>query len=664
MSAHVQPPSNPPKQATSAASAATAAAEPVSSQRKNPLFAIALAIVGTLPLGLGVGVACRARSVETNEAAACSAHDESPVHDQTASAHEAWRNLSRADDLFRAGDFQLALQLYQSKENGDSLRPSAERVLKIALCREGLGQHEEALTALGSMTEHASDEIRSAALIARCRIQLRRREFAKTRATLGELLADQDQSAVVKDETQFLLVIACLLEDEAGHNDHEHDRPISSLDDALWLGPEMLAPVTLEAIREPIPEVSRKALAAGFERIQNPRLAPCGSQIRFSDSLSEPTNSATSSSSSEEHEPVASLLTDAAIEQRREAAEQLAEHLLASQPTHQLAGILQLTLGEVSHRRGDLPQAASRFRTAVGKGISMRSVVAAHNEGVTLFQLREYGAASRALGRFIDSVPKHALRPRALLLRGRALLELGEGALAAFDLKRAADSQGPDETRAWATVFMGLAHLQAHQPKLAAQDLLLRRDHVQSEPSRTAAGFAVSLARLETLPPGESLDRETLFMLRALSKLDPQADWLGAAGRMLIGRAYQRLNLFDQAAEAFQLALHGEVSEPLASEIKLALAECFFATGDPTQAQTWLADVRRKHPGPPAVNAGLRLAQWELAQGHRAECLAICRELWQPDAELAPVLRLMGEAHALAGHDELAAECFAGLHRP
>lgn len=623
MSTHDQPPSNPPNEPTAVASeavpASTSAADPVRSQRKIPLFAIALAIAGTFPLGVGVGVVYRAKLVQTNETAARSAHDEGSVHDQTASAHEAWRNLSHADDLFRAGDFKLALQLYQSKDNADALRPSAERVLKMALCREGLGQHEAALASLGSMTEHASNEIRSAALVARSRMQLRRREFAKTRTTLGELLADRDQPAAVKDEARFLLVIACLLENEADHDDSENDRPISSLDDALWLAPEMLIPEAL--------------------------------------------NSATSSSD-EEDEPAAALLADASIERRREASERLAEQLLASQPTHRLAGCLQLTLGEVSHRRGNLAQAASRFSTAAGKSTNMRSVVAAHNEGVTHFQLRDYRAASRALGRFIDAVPEHALRPRALLLRGRALLELGDGALAAFDLKRAADSPGSDELRAWAVVYLGFAQLQAHQPKQAAQDLFLRRDRIQSGPSLTAAGFVVSLARLETLSSAESLDRETLFMLRALSMLDLQADWLGAAGRMLIGRAYQRLNLFDQAAETFQQALQEEVSEPLASEIKLAIADCLMATDDPITARKWLADVRRNHPGPSAVNAGLRLAQWELAQGHHAECLAICRELWQPDAKLAPVLRLMGEAHALAGHDALAAECFAGLHQP
>lgn len=641
MSAHTQPPSNHHNETKTVVSeaptvaseakivvseavpASTAPAESVPSQRRIPLFAIALAIAGTLPLGLGVGVACRAKSVETNEVPACSAHNEDSVHDQTASAHEAWRNLSRADDLFRAGDFKLALQLYQSKENADSLRPTAERVLKMALCREGLGQNEEALTTLRSMTEHASDEIRSAMLIAQGRMQLRRCEFVESRATLSELIASQDQTAAVIDEAQFLLVLACLLESEADHHEMEQDRLISSLDDALWLCPEMLVPAMFAL---------------------------------------EPLNSTTRSL--DENEPVASLLADASIEQRREAAERLAEQLLVSQPTHPLSGILQLTLGELSYRRGDLSQSASRFRTAAGKNTSMRSVVAAHNEGVTHFQLRDYRAASRALGRFIDAVPEHALRPRALLLRGRALIEIGDGALAAFDLKRAADSHGSDETKAWATVFLGLAQLQAHQPKLAAQDVFLRRDRVQTEPTRTAAGFAVSLARLETLPPGETLDREMLFMLRALSTLDPEADWLGATGRMLIGRAYQRLNLFDQAVETFEQALQESVPETLAWEIKLAIADCLFAKSEPTAAGTWLTDVRKNHPGRPATTAGLRLAQWELAQGHHAECLEICRELWQPDAELAPILRLMGEAHVLAGHDDLAAKCFAGLHQP
>lgn len=587
--------------------------------RKVPLFAIALAVAGTMPIGLGVGVAYRAKSVESAESSACLAHVEPQVHNEPGSVHWAWRNQQQAEDLFRAGDFRLALQHYQSKENADSLRPSAELALKMALCREALGPGAEALALLEPLAEHAQPDVRTAALVAQSRIHLRRREFTQARATLGQLLGvDPDPDRIfpaISEDAPILLLIACLLDGGEDGDTSDPARPISPLDDALWLRPEILSTESLGT--------------AG---------------ILF-----------------DEHELLAPQFAEASTEQRRETSERLADRLLARHPTHRLAGHLRLALGEQAYQRGDLANAAARYRDAAEKSPSARSSVAAYNQGVVQFQLREYRPASIALGRFIDGVPGHALCPRALLLRGRALLELGDGELAAFDLKRAADLPGSDEARAWATVYLGMAQLQVHQPKLAAQGMFLRRDRVQGEFARREAGFVVSLARWESLESAESLDRETLFMLRALSKLDPQADWLGACGRMLIGRAYQHLNLIDQAAETFERALANEVQEPFASQMKLALADCLFATGNDAQARKWLTDVQQENRAPWSANAALRLAKWELSQGHHAECLAACRELLHMKVEHAPVLRLMGEAHTLAGNDELAAECFAGL---
>lgn len=549
-------------------------------------------------------------------------HDETLTHHMTDSVHEASRKLSHADDLFRAGDFELALRLYQSKENANSLRPTAEVALKIAACREGLRQHTDALALLGSLADEESSRIRSAALMATARIQLRGREFDAARATIGKLLGPQDRATAVtpatKCDADILLVIVGLLTGSENNHDSDTAELISTLDDSLWLVPGILAP-------EPLWE---------------------------------------SSGSHDDIESAALRLAESSLENRQQVAEELAKRRLLEHPTHRLAGCLQLALGEQAYRNGDLPLAATRYGDAVDKTSSAKSVVAAFNQGVLQFGRRDYRTASLALGRFIDGAPKHGLCQRALWLRGRALLELGDGATAAFDFKRAADLPSSDDTRAWATVFLGLAQLQAHQPLRAAQDLFQRRDLIQSKSAQTAAGFAVSLARLETLPPGDAFDRETLFMIRALAGLERDADRLGAAGRLLVGRAYQRLQMFDQAALIFTQSLREEISEPLASEKKLALADCLFAENDAAQAQHWLNDVWKNHPAPSCITAGLRLARWELGRGESKECLAICRDLWRFESDRAAILQLMGEAHEQAGQNELAAECFAGMLKP
>ena len=597
-------------------------ADPVAVPRKLPLFAIALAVAGTLPIGIGVGVTCRAKSLEAIEVAERLAHDKAQVRKVIDPVSWAWRNQQRADDLLRAGDFGLALQHYQSKENADSLRPEAELLWKTALCREALGENEEALTLLDTAATHGSAELRAAALLAQSRIHLCHREFETARATLGRLFRasqELDHSTAVREDAQFLLVIVGLLEDTDVGDTSDMARPISPLHDSMWLIPEML----------------------------------------FAETVAEPL--AATEAPADDHKLVTQLLAAASIEQRRQTSEQLVERLLARNPTHRLAGYLKLALGEVAYQRGELAQAANWYRSAADKPGSAKSIVAAFNEGVVRFQLREYRLASNALCRFIDGVPGNALCSQALLLRGRSLIELGDGELAAFDLQRAADLPGADEVRAWAIAFLGLAQLQAGNPERAAQGMFLRRDRVQGDVARLETGFVVSLARLECLKSADSLDRETIFLLRALSKLDPQADWLRTCGRMMIGRAYQRLNLFEQASEAFERTLAADVTEPFAPEMKLALVDCRFALGDHAQAQRWLADVQANHRGLWSVRAGLQMARWELSQRDHAECLAICRELLHSDSERAAVLRLMGEAHELAGHHALAAECFAGV---
>lgn len=626
MSARTQATLTPSTEPTAASAEAPSSTEPIAnasrSPRTKPLFAMALVIVGTLPIGLGVGVAYRGRSVESNGSAACSAHNEASVHSYTASLKETCWKQFRADELFSAGNYGLALQHYQSKEMADSLRPSAELVLKIALCREALGQGEEALASLRSMSNAPDSDARAVALLAQSRIQLRCHEFGEARDMLGQILSIPEEgnlaNSAVRGEASFLLAIASLSEGVTANSHSEADRPISSLDDSLWLVPQILMP------------------------------GPPSSMDRLS----------------EASELIAALLAEPSATKRQESGQRLAERLLASDPHHPLAGCLQLTLGEVAYLRGELAEAATRYREAIDKTSCAKSSVAAYNQGVVCFQLHEYQPAILTLGRFIDGAPEHPVRPRALLLRGRAFLETGDGKSAVFDLQRAADGPGEADVRAWATVFLGFAQLQACRPQLAAQNLFHRRDLVQMEPFRTAASFVVSLARLETLQSTESLDRETLFTLRALSKLDDQADWIGTSGRWTLGRAYQHLNMSEQAIELFEQALRDDASGPLAAELKLALADCHLSTGERDQAEKWLVDVRQNHRAPWSVNAGLRLAQEELSQGHHDECLAICRELLHCETNHAPIQRLMGKAHLLAGRDELAAECFAGLVKP
>lgn len=609
------------------------------SRRTFPLFAIALAIVGTLPIGLGVGLACRAKLIVPAEPATDSMHDEVSVNDDTASVSWAWRNLQHADDLFRAGDFRLALQLYQSKECADSLQPTTELPLKIALCLEALGQWDEALAILDTFTDHSDSALRATALLANSRIWLRRHDLDKARAALGQLLEriddpGRDCPPEIADDSRFLLAITCLMDDDSINESNDPTRPVSPLHSSVWQRSEVRYLDRPTAIR---------------------------SSLSLKPTESHATTLVTTTLGAEAQELVPQLLTATSADQRRRIGEELALRLLTSHSAHWLAGHVNLALGEVAYQRGDLAEAAVRYGEASGRSSTALSVIAAYDQGVVQFRLHEYRNASLALGRFIDGAPGHEFGPRALILRGRALLELGEGELAAFDLKRAADMPGQDDERAWATVYLGMANLQARKPKVAAQEMFQRRDRLQSGVARSEMALVVSLARLESLESPDSRDREALFMLRALAAVDPDAEWLGACGRLMIGRAYQHLGLVDQAAEIYEHALQHEVQEPFASEMKLAIADYSLLTGDHPRGLNRLVELQTNQKAPWSTRAGLRIAKWELSQGHHHKCLALCRELLHSETERAPILRLMGAAHELAGNFDQAAECFAGL---
>ncbi len=605
-------------------------------QRTFPLFVIALAISATLPIGLGIGWTCRAKSAKP---VTTFTHDDTSPNEETDSLSWAWRNLRNTDDLFRAGDFGLALQHYQSKECADPLRPSAELRLKIALCHEALGQWDEAVSILDSILEDAESELRDAALLAHSRIGLCRQDFEHTRATLRRLLGPLDElrpvARTIAEDACYLLASACLLEEDSAQEEPSHlNRPISPLHRSAmqWINTSLLD--------QSIPAQTNELAGSGEPNPTQPDAAP------FDDETCTMATRLFAATSSAE---------------RRQLGEQLARQLLANHSKARWVGHLKMVLGEVAYRQGDLIQAKELFGEVADRSLSALAAIASYNQGVVQFQLREYRPASRTLGRFVDGAPGHELCPLALLLRGRSLLEFGDGEMAAFDLKRAVDSPGRDELRAWAAVYMGLAHLQSGKPMLAAQSMFHRRDRLQSDVARAELAFVVSLARLESLKPSDSRDREVIFMLRALASINADSEWLGACGRQMLGRAYQHLGLIEQAMAVYEHALRQDLQEPFASDIKLALADSALATGNSALARHHLADLQASQRAPWATQAGLRIAKWELDQGDHEKCLTICRELLPTTSDRAPIFRLMGRAHESTGHFDLAAECYAGL---
>jgi tetratricopeptide (TPR) repeat protein len=139
------------------------------------------------------------------------------------------------------------------------------------------------------------------------------------------------------------------------------------------------------------------------------------------------------------------------------------------------------------------------------------------------------------------------------------------------------------------------------------------------------------------------------------------AECLGPAGQLLLGRAYRDLGLLDQVAEVYQAALP-RMRGSLAQEMAYRLAEALEEGNHHDAAVRHWTVLADNGKGNWHRLARFRLAQLAFEAGQMQLCLEHCRKLLrEPEVkELPAILRLMGRAFEAQGHPTLAARCFAG----
>ncbi len=593
-------------------------------QKPKPLFAVAIVVIATLPIGLGLGTALRPKPVAPVESVACDAHETEPSQASADLVKTVLANRKRADELFRTGEFELALQLYQSKEQVESLRPSDKLALQIATCHQALGHWEEALDTFRTFASREDSPFRAPALLSQGRVWISLHDYAQAKSVLDGLArlseVDHSISAEIQQEARFLAEIAALLEGTTFGDRLSGSHPIPPLHGIVW-------PV-LQAFEEADAHHSK---------------SPSGPEPVEGHSLDGPADTA-----------------EATAETRSAIAEQRLRALIEQYPRHWLSGQARLALAHSAVLRGDLTEAIARYNELIKPTATDLSVTAAFNRGLVQFRQREFGPASIALGRMVDGAPGHELIVPALILRGRALLEVGDFETAAFDFKRAATLRGKEDEQSWATAYMGMAFLQMNKHHQAAQTMLVLKDRFDSGPSRSAAALVNSLARFETLSDPASRDRESVFLYRALSGIDENADWLGSTGVVLIGRAYRNLSLPEKMVELYSKALANEIREPVASEMRFALAEHSLATGNVDDGRKQLVALSHAKRSSWSQPAAMRLAKLELDDGRYSECVSLCQEIAKEESLRDTALHMMGQAFERSGDFGKAAACYAG----
>lgn len=590
-------------------------------------FAPLMVLIATLPLGMGIGTAFRSSAPPSTKMA----QNDEPKKESTEdiSAKTLWLRRQEADDLVRAGEYELALQLYESKRSEESLRHSDHLTAQIALCREALGQWDEAKSDYCTLMSSEDRGLRYASLLGRARISLRRGELHAAQAALTALLGAANSDDVlltsIIQESLYLYAMSVFLEDTSTESSSEGSLLIPPLHSTIWP-------------RHPLTDYSHRDSEDGYS-----------------------TDQTLKSATSVLCEAAERLQVETEQVRRYEIAEQLLTRLLSIHPSHPLAGQAKFALGFAAYRRGASEEAARCYHDLVGKCCSAPEAAAAYNRGIVQFQMREYRSAIGALGLVIDAALSRELTTAASILRGRALLELGEAEQAAFDFKRAARQCGTSEERLWPAVYTGMAYLNLDKPQLAAATLFEHRDCLQFGQARAAAAFLVSLARFESLETPDARDREALFLFRALSVLDGDEEWLGSCGKLLIGKAYQHLSQYEQMADVYSRALQQGIGEPFFSKMKFALAEHALRTGEVSAGLSQFSELSHNARNGWSTKAALRLAEWELSQGRARECLTICRELSTDAANRSALLALMGAAHEQLGEYGQASERYAGI---
>lgn len=351
---------------------------------------------------------------------------------------------------------------------------------------------------------------------------------------------------------------------------------------------------------------------------------------------------------------------------RQGLARQLLDGARRSFPTHPLAQLATLELGNQYFVEGHYEEASTMYGLLRLRGSTPVTIAAAFNRALAERHLGRLENARDSCYRIVDGSPSHPLTPFAFLSIGRLYLDAGQGPESILPLRRAFSNRSPSELRAAGLLHLALGHILSGHHRDAVNVLFENRGLVQPSPQyRNLAAFLLSYARLKTIDPDtDKYERESKFLLRALLSIEEDRGWLGPAGRLVIGRAYQQLEMYDEMAGIFTESL--ETASPpqaFALEMKYWIGEHAYRNNRIGTARKQFRELSQQAAaGPWRALARHRLAEFALRDQHADVCIEICRDLLHDPQlpEPARVLQLLGTAYERIGDLRRAAYCYAG----
>ncbi len=547
-------------------------------------------------------------------------------------------DLDEVDRLIRVGSYELGLTLCRSVGDRAVAGRREAAQYRLALCLEGLGHWDEALTSYRKLASHTSSARTAAiALLGQARVWLRCAGRPRARRSCAISCAPAALPSLREQpflaEARYLLALAIPLEllpnEQPGPF---NDNPVSpltsdwSLDRALDWDKPVREPETVGQVSHlskpqtgetPVPPetvevqpgavvlvriaVHQMPVAGLFDRlaeqahlrIEWTARAPAGRGAqpggrpgehavdrRALRVLAEPlglvwSNQGGKLTFSSEEEASPEQLKALRLDNARRA---LREAVLTYQ-RHPLTPAAYLELGDLEALAGRLDEALAWYGRLVREWPrSQLWIEAQYNHGLLLSRRGDRSAARQAFYRVVDRAPAHELTPLAYLRIGRLYLEEGDPQQALSPLRHALRSGPGSLAHAAAAITLAAAYLLTDNPRAANTILLQHRELVSQEYYRNAAAFLDTLARFRAVTDRRQRQREASDLLAALLTVrgDPL---LGPTGLVLMGQAYRELGMQEEMVRVYEKALP-DLRGPLASELSLSLAEAWYGRGN------------------------------------------------------------------------------------
>lgn len=599
--------------------------------------------------------------------------------------------LEDVDARLKSGDYGEALRGYEQMAAAELGKASSKLLYRIGLCKEALGEYEEANGYFRDLAETDDTAlVRWVSRISQARSWLRHGQFARARNLLGGLILEGtdafEKGHPVGAETYYLFAMASQHLEKPKATDPGEPvlaRPPMTwpVENVIgWLDGEKIAPAAAgpkvlprrkpnerenEISALPIAkliEIPEKEYSASelFELIAKTAEYQLEINEEFKASLADrklnvkapgmtisawltalawavDTRWTVSDGKLQVENQLKpsknpeSMNTEVFADDTSVTAELSLRMALERSPNHRLAQTARLQVGNMYYVRKQYGHALLEFQDLVKATVSTIGLAATYNVGLTYQKMGRFESSRAALYRVMDGNPEHPMAAVAGYLIGRMYLDEGSHAEAVGPLEFAARSKIPDESRAPSAVYAAIAHMLADNYHEAGAILFTcQRTFQKSESMRDAAAFLNSYARFLSLGRNSELQRrEAVYLFRALFALGSDATWLGPYGMLLVGRAYRDLGLKAQMVRVFERSLSEGATGITASEMRYLQLEARLDREE-TKASAREDLVRfsnAEFENKWGQRARMRIAKFHFDENRFDECIQVCRDL-------------------------------------